>query len=93
MAAIFMTVQHDVSLYVNVASLGCRFQRQRLSMASTPMCSGAIEMVKTAEPAAPLAVPLPVAPMIEVELAHGRVRLHGADATMLATVFNLLSAA
>jgi transposase-like protein len=31
--------------------------------------------------------------MIEVELTHGRVRLHGADATMLATVFNLLSAA
>jgi hypothetical protein len=31
--------------------------------------------------------------MIEVELAHGRVRLHGADATTLATVFNLLSAA
>jgi hypothetical protein len=31
--------------------------------------------------------------MIEVELTHGRVRLHGADAAMLATVFNLLSAA
>jgi transposase-like protein len=31
--------------------------------------------------------------MIEVELTHGRVRLHGVDAAMLATVFNLLSVA
>jgi transposase-like protein len=31
--------------------------------------------------------------MIEIELTHGRVRLHGVDAAMLATVFNLLSAA
>jgi transposase len=51
-----------------------------------------IEMSKAVKPAAPPAVPSSVAPMIEVELAHGRVRLHGADATMLATVFSLLSA-
>jgi hypothetical protein len=30
--------------------------------------------------------------MVDVELARGRVRLHGVDAAMLATVFNLLNA-
>jgi hypothetical protein len=49
-----------------------------------------VEMAKV-----PLAVQTPLggSPVIEVDLPHGRVRLHGADATMLATVFNLLSAA
>lgn len=48
---------------------------------------------KAAEHVTPPARSLSIAPMIEVELAHGRVKLHGADATMLAAVFNLLSAA
>jgi transposase-like protein len=40
-----------------------------------------------------VATPSIIPSMIEVELTHGRVRLHGVDAAMLATVFNLLSAA
>jgi hypothetical protein len=49
-----------------------------------------VKVIKT-----PVAVATPsINPsMIEVELTHGRVRLHGVDATMLATVFTLLSAA
>jgi transposase len=49
--------------------------------------------VKLAKTSVALALPSISPSMIEVELTHGRVRLHGADATMLATVFNLLSAA
>jgi transposase-like protein len=47
--------------------------------------------VKLAETA--VALPSINPSMIEVELSHGRVRLHSVDAAMLATVFNLLSAA
>jgi hypothetical protein len=52
-----------------------------------------IEMTKLAESVASLPVAVPVSPIIVVELAHGHVRLHCADTTMLATAFNLLSAA
>jgi hypothetical protein len=47
--------------------------------------------VKLAETA--IALPSINPSMIEIELTHGRVRLHGVDGAMLATVFNLLSAA
>jgi transposase len=49
--------------------------------------------VKLANTPVAAATPSTGPSMIEVELTHGRVRLHGVDAAMLATVFNLLSAA